>query len=506
MPDPFDAANEQSEPDYSSSDPALTSSFERKKRKKYRKERQETIGGIDRQPPYNMEAEVGVIGSMLLMPEICDDIVNLLRPEDFYDEANQRLFFHLMEMHGGGKKIDPVLLRERLVAHDELELVGGPGRLAEIFSAVPNAAHATYYANIVRGKATSRNIITTCSDLLSEAYSPISEPDALLNEAEQKVFAIRESRQSSNLSPIDEVLTAAMDRLDARVRGEVMEGTVETGFTDLDRMTGGLHASELVILAARPSMGKTAFAMNIIEYVVSKARQPALFVSLEMAAIELIERMLCSVAKVNGHKLKNGTLPAEDRKRLVETAGKLSNCPLFIDDSPTRNMSEIAGAARRIKRREGALGLIVIDYLQLIQPDSSNDPRQEQVSKIARRLKGLARELKVPVLCLSQLNRQAEDSKDHRPKLSHLRESGAIEQDADVVMFVHREAYFQKGQPQEEVNQHEALIIVEKQRNGPTGDVELHWERSFTRFSNRAPEHYSEFDGMQPNSSDPNPF
>ena len=195
---------------------------------------------------------------------------------------------------------------------------------------------------------------------------------------------------------------------------------------------------------------------------VSKARQPALFVSLEMAAIELIERLLCSVAKVNGHKLKNGTLPAEDRKRLVETAGKLSSCPLFIDDSPTRNMSEIAGAARRIKRREGTLGLIVIDYLQLIQPDSANDPRQEQVSKIARRLKGLARELKVPVLCLSQLNRQAEDSKDHRPKLSHLRESGAIEQDADVVMFVHRESYFQKGQPEEEVNQHEALIIIEK--------------------------------------------
>jgi replicative DNA helicase len=180
--------------------------------------------------------------------------------------------------------------------------------------------------------------------------------------------------------------------------------------------------------------------------------------------------------------------------RLVKVAGELSTVPLFIDDSPTRNVSEIAGAARRIKRREKSLGLVVIDYLQLIQPDNSNDPRQEQVAKIARRLKGLARELKVPILCLSQLNRQAEDSRDHRQKLSHLRESGAIEQDADVVMFVHRESYFQKGQAEEEVNQHEALIIVEKQRNGPTGDVELHWERDFTRFSNRAPERYSEFD------------
>ncbi|MCL4148940.1 UNVERIFIED_CONTAM: hypothetical protein GTU68_020200 [Idotea baltica] len=441
---------------------------------------------------------------MMLMPEVCDDIVNLLRPEDFYDDAHQRIFFHLMEMHGGGKKIDPLLLRERLMASNELEVVGGPGRLAEIFTAVPNAAHASYYANIVRGKSTSRNIITTCSDLLSDAYSPESDPDGLLNDAEQKVFSIRESRQSSNLTPIDEVLTVAMDRLDARVRGDRLEGTVETGFTDLDKMTGGLHASELVILAARPSMGKTAFAMNIVEYIVSKARQPALFVSLEMAAVELIERLLCSVAKVNGRRLKDGTLQAEDRKRVVETAGKLSSCPLYVDDSPTRNMSEIAGAARRIKRKEGKLGVIVIDYLQLIQPDNSNDARQEQVSKIARRLKGLARELKVPVLCLSQLNRQAEDSRDHRPKLSHLRESGAIEQDADVVMFVHRESYYLKGTPEEEALQHEAQIIIEKQRSGPTGDCELHWEGQFTRFSNRAPEHYSEFDGMQaPPTADP---
>jgi replicative DNA helicase len=330
--------------------------------------------------------------------------------------------------------------------------------------------------------------------LLADAYRPETDPDTLLNEAEQKVFSIRESRQSNNLASIDQVLIDAMDRLDARVRGEQQEGTVESGFTDLDAKTGGLHASELVILAARPSMGKTAFAMNIAENVVTRSRKPVLFVSLEMAAIELIERMLCSVARVNGHRLRNGTLSGDDRKRVVQIAGELSSVPLFVDDSPTRNVSEIAGAARRIKRREGELGLIVIDYLQLIQPDNSNDARQEQVAKMARRLKGLARELKTPILCLSQLNRQAEDSRDHRPKLSHLRESGAIEQDADVVMFVHRESYYKKGQPDEEVNQNEALIIIEKQRNGPTGDVELHWEGNFTRFSNRAPERYSEFD------------
>ena len=471
----------------------LDAEFGNSTRRKLAK-RDKPLDPLGRQLPFNLEAEVGVLGSIMLMPETCDEIVNVLRPDDFFDEAHQILFRQIMEMHGNGKKIDPLLLRERLIANNEFESVGGAARLAEIFTSVPNAAHVTYYANIVCNKATSRNLIATCSTLLNEAYRPDGDPHALLNDAEQKVFAIRESRQSNNLAPIDEILSDAMDRLDARVRGEGQEGTVETGFTDLDRMTGGLHASELVILAARPSMGKTACAMNIAEQVALKARKPTLFVSLEMASIELIERMLCSVAKVNGHRLRNGTLPAVDRKRLVKVAGELSTIPLFIDDSPTRNVSEIAGAARRIKRQQGELGLVVIDYLQLIQPDNANDPRQEQVAKIARRLKGLARELKTPVLCLSQLNRQAEDSRDHRPRLSHLRESGAIEQDADVVMFVHRESYFKKGQNDDDVDQHEALIIVEKQRNGPTGDVELHWERDFTRFSNRAPERYSEFD------------
>jgi len=467
-----------------------------KKRRKY-KRRDESTASLDRQPPFNMEAEVGVLGSIMLMPETCDEIVNIIRAADFYDEAHQILFRHIMEMHGSGKKIDPLLLRESLISTNEFETVGGAARLAEIVTSVPHAAHVNYYANIVRSKATARNLIETCSDLLTDAYRPDGDPDALLNDAEQKVFAIRESRQSNNLALIDEILVDAMDRLEARLSGEAQAGTVETGFTKLDQMTGGLHGSELVILAARPSMGKTAFAMNIAENVVMKSRQPTLFISLEMASIELIERMLCSVSRVNGHRLRGGSLSRDDQQRVKEAAGKLSNVPLFIDDSPTRNVSEIAGAARRIKRREGTLGLIVIDYLQLIQPDSSNDPRQEQVAKIARRLKGLARELKTPILCLSQLNRQAEDSRDHRPKLSHLRESGAIEQDADVVMFVHREAYYRKGDPEADDIQHEALIIIEKQRNGPTGDVELHWHRECTRFENPAPERYSEFDMPQ---------
>lgn len=464
-------------------------------KKKFKKKNKNQI---ERQPPHNLEAEVGVIGSIMIKPDICDEMINVLRAEDFYDPAHAALYRHMTEMHNQAKKIDMTLLRERLISNDDYELVGGPAGLAQIMTSVPHAAHGMYYAEIVRENATKRDLIEASTEILTEAYDPQLDSEPLLNLAEQKVFSIRESRESSNLSQINEVLSVAIDRIEARIRGDAQQGTVETGFTDLDRMTNGLHASELVILAARPSMGKTAFAMNIAENVVTKSRKPVLFISLEMAAVELIERLLCSVAKVNGHKMRTGTLTAEDQKKVVSVAGQLGSAPLFVDDSPTRNVSEIAGAARRIMRKnDGELGLIIIDYLQLIQPDSARDPRQEQVAKIARRLKGLARELKVPILCLAQLNRQAEDSRDHRPKLSHLRESGAIEQDADVVMFVHRDDYYARGEEAEE-KRGEAQIIICKQRNGPTGDVELTWLREFTRFEDRAPERFSEFDAPAP--------
>ena len=471
---------------------------ERTGRRKRPKKKSDGLS-IDRQPPYNLEAESGVLGSLMLNPDACDDIVSIIRPEDFFDEGHATLFRHMMQMHNGGKKIDVALLRERLIASEDLEIVGGGAAMARIFTTVPHAAHAVYYAEIVREKATLRNLISTCTTILTEAYDPTSESKTMLAKAEQQVFAIRESRQSDSMASIDEVLQTAMDRLDSRLRGEVLAGTVETGFTDLDRMTGGLHASELVILAARPSMGKTAFAMNITENVVMKSRKPVLFVSLEMAAIELVERMLCSVAKVNGHKVRSGRISGEETKKLQTVAAELNSVPLYVDDSPTRNVSEIAGAARRIQRTEGSLGAIVIDYLQLVQPDDPRDPRQEQVAKMARRLKGMARELKVPVLCLAQLNRQAEDTRDHRPRLSHLRESGAIEQDADVVMFVHRQDYYKsKDEDDGDDKKGEAMIIISKQRNGPTGDVDLTWISDFTRFEDRAPERFSDFDQFQP--------
>lgn len=463
-------------------------SFRRKKREP------STAEVLQREPPFDLEAEMGVLGSILLMPEISDEIASL-RADDFYSDANRKIYHALREMHDGGDKIDITLLVSRMRTSGDYETVGGAAYLARLAGAVPNAAHAMYYADIVAEKAVYRRLIESSTEILRDAYEQNSTAKELCAQAEQKVFAIMDGRSSSNVQIISDVLHLAMDRMEARLRDEYVDGGAETGLQKFDEMTGGLHNGELIILAARPSMGKTALAMNIGEHCSIHQRAPVLFVSLEMSGIELADRMLCSLARVNGHRLRNGTISSDDRERLIQKANEISEAPLYVDDSPSRTVSEIAATARRIKRKENGLGLIVIDYLQLIEPDNSRDPRQEQVAKIARRLKGMARELEVPLLCLSQLNRQAEDGKDHRPKLSHLRESGAIEQDADVVMFVHREEYYHRGEDKAQYAG-QAEIIIAKQRNGPVGDVELTWEAEFTRFSDRAPERHSEFDGL----------
>jgi replicative DNA helicase len=462
--------------------------------KPFRRKKREpsTAEILQREPPFDLEAEMGVLGSILLLPEVCDDISSL-RPDDFYDDSNRKIYAALREMHDNGNKIDITLLVSRLRTSGDYEKVGGAAYLAQLSSSVPNAAHVVFYAGIVSEKAVYRKLIESSTEILRDAYDQASTAKELCAQAEQKVFAIMDGRSAQAVQSISDVLHQAMDRMEARLRDDYVDGGAETGFTDFDEMTGGLHNGELIILAARPSMGKTALAMNIGEHIAINQRQPILFVSLEMSGIELADRMLCSLSRVNGHKLRNATISSEDRDRLIRKANEVSQSPLFVDDSPSRTVSEIASAARRIKRREGALGAIVVDYLQLIEPDNSKDPRQEQVAKIARRMKGLARELDVPLLCLSQLNRQAEDSKDHRPKLSHLRESGAIEQDADVVMFVHREEYYHRGDDRAQYAG-QAEIIIAKQRNGPIGDVQLTWEADFTRFSDRAAERHSEFD------------
>jgi len=462
-------------------------------KKQLQRSRSSPASPLERQLPRNLEAEKAVLGSILILPQVFDEVALIIRPCDFYDDANRTLFEHLLQMHDGGHQLDPMLLVERLRSADQYESIGGAAYIAELGGVVPTAAHAEYYAKIVADKAVLRSLIHAGTDILHDAYDPTADTREMLSKAEEKVFGILEARGGGEISMISEVLQQSLDRLDARMDQHHAAGGLETGFDDFDQLTGGLQNSELIILAARPSMGKTAMAMNIAEHAAMKVQIPVLFVSLEMSAIELGDRLLCSVAEVNGQRLRNGTITTDERRQLVQSAAEISQAPLYIDDSPSRTMAEIAANARRLKRRDG-LGLIVIDYLQLIDPDNSRDPRQEQVAKIARRLKGLAREMEVPVLCLAQLNRQVEATRDNKPQLSHLRESGAIEQDADVVMFVHREEYYQTNEEDRERFRGEADLIIRKQRNGPTGDVKLAWLHDFTRFRSYSQKPYEEFE------------
>lgn len=444
---------------------------------------------LDRLPPQSLDAEKSVLGSLLLDPELCDEVALVIRVDDFYSPPHQTLFRHLMAMHNDGLRIDATLLHERLKKHDDLETIGGLAYLADVADSVPHAANAVYYARIVRDKALLRLLIHASTEILRDAYDQTVDSREMLSRAEEKVFEILENQGAGELSPLQDVLHEALARIDARLEKGGGIGGMATGFTDLDSLTGGLHEGELVIIAGRPSMGKTALATNIADHMAIETGRPTLFVSLEMSRLELAERMLCSYGRINGHKLRNGFISPTDRTKLVTASSAMSMAPLFIDDSPSRTMTEIAATARRLKRRE-KLSLIVIDYLQLIEPDNSSDPRQEQVAKIARRLKALAREVKVPLVCLAQLNRQAEVSKDNRPRLSHLRESGAIEQDADVVLFVHRDEYYCTNEEDRERVKGQADIIIAKQRNGPTGDVKVAWLQDYTRFENLAREEY----------------
>jgi replicative DNA helicase len=448
---------------------------------------------LDRLPPQSLEAEQGVLGSLLIDPRLCDDVALLVRADDFYADANRKLFAHLMGMHEEGQRIDATLVVERLKTAGDFEAIGGAAYLAEVAQAVPVAAHATYYAQIVRDKATQRELIHASTEILRAAWDPTMATREVLNHAEEQIFAIHDSRSMDQVASIHDVLLEAFAHIDARLQHGTGLG-VPTGFADLDNITGGLHGSELVILAARPSMGKTALATNIAENVAIESNVATLFVSLEMSRLELAQRMLCSQGKIDATRFRKGLISADDRRKLVEASAKLSQAPMFVDDTPSRTVTEVAACARRLQRKE-KLGLIVIDYLQLIEPDDPRDPRQEQVAKMARRLKGLARELKIPIICLAQLNRQAEAGKEgHRPRLSHLRESGAIEQDADVVMFIHREEYYEQDENKKKELAGQADLMVAKQRNGPTGDLKLAFFSKFTRFEDLAQKPYGEFE------------
>jgi replicative DNA helicase len=440
-------------------------------------------GGVDRLPPQSKEAERCVLGSMLRENAVIGDVLQILRVDNFYADAHQKIFKAIIDLYDRGHPVDLVMLAEILKEQKYIEDIGGYAYLGELWEAAPTAANAEYYARIIRDKAVIRNLIHASTEILRDSYDQAMPADELLEGAERKILDIAEMGITGQTFTLGQAIKEAYDRIDIRQqRDQTSYSGLPTGFVDLDDKTAGLQNSELIILAARPSVGKTALALNVIRHIAIDLDQPVFMVSLEQSRIELAERLLCCHARVDSHRLRKGALSTEDMQKLIEAGGIMQEAKLFIDDTPGQGMLRIAANARRLKLRS-AIKLVVIDYLQLIEPENRRDSRQEQVANISRRLKFLARELQIPVLALAQVNRTSEDRQDHKPRLADLRESGSIEQDADTVMLMHRPELFEPGQ-------HEGVveIMIAKQRNGPTGDVTLAFIKQFMRFDNYAVE------------------
>jgi replicative DNA helicase len=440
-------------------------------------------GGLpDRLPPQNLEAEQGVLGSILIDNEVLHDIIPVLKAEHFYRDSHQVLYRAIRDVYEQAKAVDSITLEDELRRRGELEKVGGLDAIVQILGSVPHSANARYYAQIVREKAVARELIETANEMLRDSYSNNFTADELLTNAERRVFAIAEDQVAGETVELKDVIVQAMDRIDARVHAKHPLMGVGSGFLDLDDVTTGFKGQQLIIVAARPSMGKTAFALNICEHAAIEQQTAVLFVSLEMGSLELTERLLCARSRVDGHKLRTGKgLSPHDSRQLVQAYGEYRGAAaILIDDTPARNMLQITANARRLKLRQ-KIGLIVVDYIQLIDSEESRDSRQEQIAKISRRLKMLARELDVPVIALSQLNRAVENREDRRPRMADLRESGAIEQDADLVLLLHRPEYYD---PNDQPGI--AEIIIAKNRNGATGNPKLQFTKNIMRFENLA--------------------
>jgi len=458
-----------------------------RKGKRARKSEHENL----RLPPQNLDAERGVLGSIMLLNEAIDDVGEVLKPDHFYAEAHQKIYAAIRDLYENNVRgIDAVTLANELMRRDQFEEIGGAGYLAEILEAVPHAAHVRYYSSIVREKWMQRQLIYACTEILADSYDLSTDIDDLLQSAERRVFSIVEEQEGGANIAIGDILIDAFHRIDERINSEGDTSGTTTGFADLDSHTTGLQPTELIILAARPSMGKTAFVCNIAEAVARQNDKGVLLFSLEQSNLELAERFLCISAKVNGHDLRAGNLSADQRDQLMQASDELSRLPLFIDDKPGRTMGQIAALSRRLHRRN-PLGVIIIDYLQLVEPEDKGSPREQQIAGISRRLKFLAKELRVPVIALAQLNRGVELREDKRPRLADLRESGAIEQDADMVMFLHRpDAYDPEDRPGE------AEIVIAKHRSGPTGIVRLTWRKEYMRFENYTAVADTQFDHL----------
>jgi replicative DNA helicase len=433
----------------------------------------------ERLPPYNEDAERAVLGAVMLDKEALGIADQFVKVDDFYRMEHSVVYEVMLYLYENDQAIDGITVAEELERRNSLQRLGGVDFLATLLSTVATSANVEHHAKIVHDKALLRNLITTAGEISTSAFEGSEDTDIILDNAQSKIYSISETRSANQFKAVKDVVPGTFSKINEAFTNKSDVTGIRTHFGDFDRMTAGLQDSDLLILAARPSMGKTAFALNLAYNVAVKEDVPVAIFSLEMASEQLVMRMLCSSGGFNGHDLRKGNLTNEQWPKLTEACSRMSDAPIFIDDTSGISIMEMKAKARRLKQQHD-IGLIVIDYLQLMTAGGKVENRQQEISNISRNLKGMAKDLNVPVLALSQLSRAVESrGGDHRPMLSDLRESGAIEQDADVVMFIYREEVYK---PEDESVRNKATFIIGKQRNGPIGNFDLHFHKAFTRF------------------------
>jgi replicative DNA helicase len=432
-------------------------------------------------PPQHIEAEQSVLGGILIENQAIHKVMEILTPDDFYREAHQKIFTSLLDLSERDEPGDLITLTNDLRKKDGLDSVGGASYIASLIDSVPTAANIEYYARIIKEKSVLRKLIETATNIVTQGYEDREDVEGLLDEAEQAIFQIAENRVRPSFYPIREIVKSSFKTLEKLYEKKELVTGVPSGFKDLDKYTAGFQPSDLIIVAGRPSMGKTAICLNFAQHAAASAKVPVAIFSLEMSKEQLVLRMLCSEAMVEGTRLRTGFLSESDWPKLTMAAGNLSDSPIFIDDTPALTILELRAKARRLKGEHG-LGMLVVDYLQLMRGRSFIENRQQEISEISRSLKALAKELNLPVIAVSQLSRRSESREDKRPQMSDLRESGAIEQDADLILFIYRDEVYNRT----EGNHGQAEVIIGKQRNGPTGKVDLTFLDKFTAFKDQS--------------------
>ncbi|WP_159888089.1 replicative DNA helicase [Paenibacillus puerhi] len=432
---------------------------------------------MDRVPPQNLEAEQAVLGAILLDGDALVTAMERITDEDFYRGAHKHIFEAMIEIAEANEPVDLITLTARLQDKQQLEEVGGISYLSQLANAVPTAANVDYYAQIVEEKSMLRRLIRAATQIVSNGYAGEDEVGTLLSDAEARIMEISQARSGSGFIAIRDVLMEVFEKVEMLFNQKGSTTGIKSGFSDLDKMTSGFQRSDLIIVAARPSVGKTAFALNIAQNIGVREKETVAIFSLEMGAAQLVQRMICAEANVDAGRMRTGFLEPDDWEKLTMAIGSLSEANIYIDDSPSVTVADIRAKCRRLKKEKG-LGMILIDYLQLIHGRGKGDNRQQEVSEISRTLKQIARELDVPVIALSQLSRGVEQRQDKRPMMSDLRESGSIEQDADIVAFLYRDDYYDKESEKKNIIE----IIIAKQRNGPVGTVELAFLKNFNKF------------------------